>query len=185
VWQHPYVDVLRQLSVFEGKHSKIVGDVKASLDPTLNKRVLCIRGHVSAANYLELPGPGATATERARNPAAARVTSLGLTGEYMYIQLRAIAEKFFSVHIDITTTNGLVIRLSLSNIFKHIKVRSEEQGRQGDYRDVCMHTRAIDAAVSVMERGDECMRPMLIASLVYSSLLTYFSLPSLIARTRS
>ncbi len=26
VWQHPYVDVMRQLGVLEGKHAKVVGD---------------------------------------------------------------------------------------------------------------------------------------------------------------
>jgi hypothetical protein len=122
VWQHPYVDVLRQLGVLEGKHARAVGDVRVLLDPTLNKQVVCIKGAVSAANYLELPGPGTTPKERARNPAAARVTALGLTGEYLYLQLRAVSDRYFVVHIDVLTTSGLTIRLSVSNIYKFIKL---------------------------------------------------------------
>jgi WD40 repeat protein len=124
VWQHPYVDVMRQLGVFEGKHAKVVGDVRVLLDPTLNKQVLCIKGAVSAANYLELPGPGTTAKERTRNPAAARTTALGLTGDYIYLQIRAMADKYFVIHIDVQTTQGLIIRLSISNIFKFIKLQN-------------------------------------------------------------
>jgi hypothetical protein len=127
VWQHPYVNVFKQMCIYDGHHSRIQGDVKSVLDPTLNKTVLCIRGSISAANFIELPGPGSTHRERVRNPAAARITALGLTGEYMYIQLRVMADRFFSVHIDVLTTQGLTIRLSISNIFKYIKVRGDER----------------------------------------------------------
>lgn len=136
VWQHPYVDVLRQVGAFEGRHSRVVGDVKRMLDPTLNKQVLCIRGSVSAANFIELPGPGTNTKEqqrttqrsapspggRAPSATAAAATSLGLTGEYMYLQIRAVADKFFVIHVDVQTAQGLIIRLSISNIFKHIKL---------------------------------------------------------------
>lgn len=126
------------MGVYDGHHIRIQGDVKQVLDPTLNKQVLCLRGSVSAANFIDLPGPGATQKERTRNPAAAKVTTLGLTGEYMYIQLRAMADRFFSIHIDVLTTQGLTIRLSISNIFKYIKVRTrtkEEGGTQQQHTE--------------------------------------------------
>lgn len=122
VWQQPYVNVFKQMGVYDGHHARIQGDVRCVLDPTLNKQVLCLKGSISAANFIELPGPGSTERERKRNPAAARVTALGLTGEYMYIQLRAMADRFFSIHIDVLTVQGLTIRLSISNIFKYIKL---------------------------------------------------------------
>lgn len=47
---------------------------------------------------------------------------LGLTGKFIYLQIRTIPERYFTIHIDILTTSLLTVRLSFSNLYKEIKV---------------------------------------------------------------
>lgn len=71
-----------------------------------------VKGSVPAANYIDIPGN----TGR---------RELGLTGQYVYIQLRTYADKYFVIHIDIATTQGLSVRLSCSNLHKEIEVSKD------------------------------------------------------------
>jgi len=156
VWQQPYVNVFKQVGVFEGRHVKVQGDVRTVVDPTINKQVLCLRGSVSAANYVELPGPGASAREREKNPSAARVQSLGLTGEYVYMQIRSMADRYFTIHIDVATTQGLTVRLSISNIYKYIKLMNH--GRVLQLPCDFLSTRWSVLAMHLPSLLDECSR---------------------------
>ncbi|KAK2097186.1 hypothetical protein P7K49_022637 [Saguinus oedipus] len=76
-------------------------------DKTLKGNVYRIRGSVSAANYIQLPK---TSTQ-----------SLGLTGRYLYVLFRPLPSKHFIIHLDVSTEDGQVIRVSFSNLFKEFK----------------------------------------------------------------
>ena len=69
-----------------------------------------ISGAVVSSNYIQLP--------------KATSQSLGLTGRYLYLLFRPLPSKFFSVHLEVATTSGLAVRISLSNIFKEFKSTS-------------------------------------------------------------
>nr|XP_019611822.1 PREDICTED: WD repeat-containing protein 90 isoform X4 [Rhinolophus sinicus] len=107
VWQHPFLNVFRHFKVHEWKRSTKEGDVAAVMDKTLKCTVYRIRGSVSASNYIQLPK---TSTQ-----------SLGLTGRYLYVLFRPMSTKHFVIHLDVSTEDGQVIRVSLSNLFKEFK----------------------------------------------------------------
>lgn len=69
-----------------------------------------ITGSIPASNFIHFPR---TSTQ-----------SLGLTGRYLYCVFRPIAGKYFVVHIDVATDDGLTIRISFSNMFKEFKSTS-------------------------------------------------------------
>ncbi|KAF7239262.1 WD repeat-containing protein 90 [Varanus komodoensis] len=123
VWQHPYLNVFKHFKVEEWKRSTKEGDVttlmvtsegldlswvvKMEGDKTLKGTVYRISGAVPASNYLQLPK---TSTQ-----------SLGLTGHYLYILFKPIPARYFVVHLDVTTEDSRVIRISFSNLFKEFK----------------------------------------------------------------
>ena len=72
--------------------------------------VFRIVGSIPAGNYIQLPN---TASQ-----------SLGLTGHLLYICFRPIPSKYFVVHIDTATVDGLIVRVSFSNLFKEFKSTS-------------------------------------------------------------
>lgn len=69
-----------------------------------------ITGSIPASNYIQLPQ---TSTQ-----------SLGLTGRYVYLMFRPVPGKYFVVHMDAVTQDGLVVRISFSNLFKEFKSTS-------------------------------------------------------------
>ncbi|ERE68675.1 WD repeat-containing protein 90 [Cricetulus griseus] len=83
------------------------GDVALVTDKVLKSSVYRIRGSVSASNYIQLPR---TSTQ-----------SLGLTGRYLYVLFRPLPTKHFVIHLDVSTEDGQVIRVSFSNLFKEFK----------------------------------------------------------------
>uniref|UniRef100_A0A8D2JFH7 WD repeat-containing protein 90 n=1 Tax=Varanus komodoensis TaxID=61221 RepID=A0A8D2JFH7_VARKO len=93
--------------VEEWKRSTKEGDVTTLMDKTLKGTVYRISGAVPASNYLQLPK---TSTQ-----------SLGLTGHYLYILFKPIPARYFVVHLDVTTEDSRVIRISFSNLFKEFK----------------------------------------------------------------
>ncbi|XP_039740696.1 WD repeat-containing protein 90 isoform X1 [Pteropus medius] len=107
VWEHPFLNVFRHFKVDEWKRSTKEGDVATVMDKTLKCTVYRIRGSVSASNYIQLPK---TSTQ-----------SLGLTGRYLYVLFRPLSPKHFIIHLDLSTKDGQVIRVSLSNLFKEFK----------------------------------------------------------------
>ncbi|CAD7955258.1 unnamed protein product, partial [Amoebophrya sp. A25] len=89
------------------------GDCSEDLDPVISKRVFRIQGTISANNYVEVPK---TLTK-----------SLGLTGEYIYIQLRSIGSKFFHVHLDFSVADrNMLERISLTNMQSEPKAQSRQ-----------------------------------------------------------
>ncbi|XP_058141551.1 LOW QUALITY PROTEIN: WD repeat-containing protein 90 [Dasypus novemcinctus] len=106
-WQHPFLNVFRHFRVDEWKRSTKEGDVAAVMDRTLKSTVYRIRGSVSAGNYIQLPK---TSTQ-----------SLGLTGRYLYVLFRPLPTKHFVIHLDVSTEDSQVIRVSFSSLFKEFK----------------------------------------------------------------
>ncbi|XP_074053166.1 WD repeat-containing protein 90 isoform X2 [Macrotis lagotis] len=110
VWQHPFLNVFKHLKVEEWKRSTKEGDVTTVMDKTLKGTVYRIRGAIPAGNFIQLPK---TSTQ-----------SLGLTGRYFYLLFKPIPMKYFVVHLDVTTEDSQVIRISFSNLFKEFKSTS-------------------------------------------------------------
>ncbi|XP_072798413.1 WD repeat-containing protein 90 isoform X9 [Vicugna pacos] len=106
-WQHPFLNVFRHFKVDEWKRSTKEGDVAPVTDKTLKCTVYRVRGSVSAGNYIQLPK---TSTQ-----------SLGLTGRYLYVLFRPLPTKHFIIHLDVSTEDSQVIRVSFSNLFKEFK----------------------------------------------------------------
>ncbi|OBS82697.1 hypothetical protein A6R68_23340 [Neotoma lepida] len=106
-WQHPFLNIFRHFRVDEWKRSSKEGDVAVVTDRVLKSAVYRIRGSVSSSNYIQLPR---TSTQ-----------SLGLTGRYLYVLFRPLPTKHFVIHLDVSTEDGQVIRVSFSNLFKEFK----------------------------------------------------------------
>ncbi|XP_039333787.2 WD repeat-containing protein 90 isoform X2 [Saimiri boliviensis] len=106
-WQRPFLNVFRYFRVDEWKRSAKEGDVAVVTDKTLKGAVYRIRGSVSAANYIQLPKTSSQ--------------SLGLTGRYLYVLFRPLSSRPFVIHLDVSTEDGQVIRVSFSNLFKEFK----------------------------------------------------------------
>ena len=67
-------------------------------------------GSIPASNYILLPNTSSQ--------------SLGLTGRFLYLLFKPVPGKYFVVHIDVATLDGLVVRISFSNLFKEFKSTS-------------------------------------------------------------
>ncbi|XP_061849594.1 WD repeat-containing protein 90 isoform X2 [Colius striatus] len=134
-WQRPYLNIFKHFRVEEWKRSARDGDVaavtvteavarqgggqrhhgQAALTPPspfrkdarLKGSVYRIRGSVPGSSYLQLP----------RTP----TQSLGLTGRYLYVLFRPVAHKHFLVHLDVSTQENQVVRVSFSSLFKEFK----------------------------------------------------------------
>ena len=74
---------------------------------TVKSSIFKITGSIPSANYIQFPRP--------KSP------PLNLVGHYLYVLFKPIDGKFFSIHLDVVATDNLVIRISLSNIFKEFK----------------------------------------------------------------
>ncbi|XP_034716336.1 WD repeat-containing protein 90 isoform X2 [Etheostoma cragini] len=106
-WQHPYVNIFKHVRVEDWKRSAKEGDVSTYTDKRLKCSVFRIRGPVPANSYILVP----------KNSNQ----SLGLTGRYFYLLFRPIPGKYFVVHLDVSVEEGLVVRISFSNMFKEFK----------------------------------------------------------------
>ncbi|XP_010019599.1 PREDICTED: WD repeat-containing protein 90, partial [Nestor notabilis] len=93
--------------VEEWKRSTREGDVATLMDTRLKGPVYRIRGSVPGSSYLQLPRTG--------------TQSLGLTGRYLYLLFRPMPRKHFIVHLDVTTEEKQVVRISFSSLFKEFK----------------------------------------------------------------
>lgn len=109
-WQTPYVDVFTHFDVTSGKKCSKTGDVTRVMDKTLRKHVYRIYGNVLAGNCLSLP--------------KALSQSLGLVGSQLYVLFRVPGKKYFAMHFDIGTENGVTVRISVSNTYQEFKATS-------------------------------------------------------------
>lgn len=107
LWQHPFVDIFKTFDVLGAAERR--GDVVEELDREIGKRVVRIRGSVSANNYIQAPSRKSS------------TKTLGLTGEYIYLQMKALTMKFFLVHLDFTVAAMGTLRVTLSNIYTDVK----------------------------------------------------------------
>ncbi|XP_065826313.1 WD repeat-containing protein 90-like isoform X2 [Oscarella lobularis] len=107
LWQHPYVNVFKHFGVGEWKKCSKQGDVTTTMDKSIKSTVYRIQGSIPASNFIQIP----------------RVLSqsLHLTGSFIYVLFKPIAGKFFVIHIDVTTMDHLITRISISNLFKELK----------------------------------------------------------------
>ncbi|NWS46281.1 WDR90 protein, partial [Probosciger aterrimus] len=106
-WQRPYLNVFKHFRVEEWKRSAREGDVATFTDTRLKGTVYRIRGSIPGSSYLQLPRTG--------------TQSLGLTGRYLYLLFRPMPRKHFVVHLDVTTEEKQVVRISFSSLFKEFK----------------------------------------------------------------
>ncbi|XP_018863760.1 WD repeat-containing protein 90 isoform X7 [Parus major] len=106
-WQRPYLNIFKHFRVEEWKRSAKEGDVAALTDTRMKGTIYRIRGSNPASSYLQLPRAG--------------TQSLGLTGRYFYLLFRPLPRKHFLVHLDVTTEENQVVRISFSNLFKEFK----------------------------------------------------------------
>ena len=123
-WQHPYVNVFKKFSHLIEKK----GDSNEELDAVISKRVYRVNGAISANNYISIPdsskGAG-SARDGSSNASSTAGYSLGLTGEYIYIQMRTVANRYFSIHLDFNVAErSMLERISLSNMHKEAKAQS-------------------------------------------------------------
>uniref|UniRef100_A0A8D2N063 WD repeat domain 90 n=1 Tax=Zonotrichia albicollis TaxID=44394 RepID=A0A8D2N063_ZONAL len=106
----PYLNIFKHFRVEEWKRSAKEGDVAALTDTRMKGTIYRIRGSNPASSYLQLPRAG--------------TQSLGLTGRYLYLLFRPLPRKHFLVHLDVTTEENQVVRISFSNLFKEFKSSS-------------------------------------------------------------
>jgi len=109
LWQHPFVDLFKYVTLNEWKLASKEGDVTEILDKTTARKSFKITGSISASNYIQIP------------KAKSSVKSLGLTGRFVYIELQVPVKKMFSIHLDFQVTGRNIIRFSVSNLFKEVK----------------------------------------------------------------
>lgn len=69
-----------------------------------------IAGSIPAGNFIQFPKSSSQ--------------SLNLTGRHIYLLLRPLACKYFVIHLELVTGEGLLVRLSFSNLFKEFKSSS-------------------------------------------------------------
>jgi WD40 repeat protein len=115
LWQHPFVDIFKLVNLNEWRVGQKEGDVNECLDRVTGKRVFRLAGAVSAANYIQIP--------RAKS----QLKTLGLTGQYVYLQLLEVPEKLSSIHLEYSISNSKTrldepLRITLSNIYKETKL---------------------------------------------------------------
>lgn len=79
-------------------------------DRDIRSTIHRISGAVPAVNYVQVPKAGAH--------------SLGLTGRYVYFLFKPMAAKYFVVHMEAGTQEGVAVRVSFSNLFKEVKSTS-------------------------------------------------------------
>ncbi|GFO23380.1 WD repeat-containing protein 90 [Plakobranchus ocellatus] len=110
LWQSPFVNVFKYFNVPSWKKATKEGDVVSHMDKSVRSTVYKISGCVPAGNFILLPKTNSQ--------------SLGLTGRYFYLLFKPTPNKHFVVHLDVATTDNLIIRISFSNLFKSFKSTS-------------------------------------------------------------
>lgn len=110
LWQSPFVNVFKYFNLPSWKKATREGDVSSYMDKAVKSTVYKINGCVPAGNYILLPKTNSQ--------------SLGLSGRYFYLLFKPTPSKHFVVHLDVATTDNLIIRISFSNLFKSFKSTS-------------------------------------------------------------
>merc|ERR1712080_141903 len=107
-WQQPYVNIFKHFGAGEWKKCSKVGDVAKIMDRNVKSSVYRLTGAIPSGNYIQFP----------------KTNSLGLNGHVFYLLFKPMVDKFFSIHLDVAASDGTLIRVSLSNLFKEFKSSS-------------------------------------------------------------
>ena len=75
------------------------GNVVETMDPSIGRSVLKIKGSVSANNYVDLSG-------------------VNLVGHLVYIQLSLMKPAIATFHIELVTTGDVALRLTFSTLYE-------------------------------------------------------------------
>ncbi|MEW5300015.1 MAG: hypothetical protein WDW36_002979 [Sanguina aurantia] len=113
-WQHPFVDVLKLCNVMNASDMEVDGDVTQHMDRIIGKQVFKVRGTVSAGNYARLP--------------KSRAHALGLTGRFLYIQVKVSPVKVFVIHVEVMTADQNTHRISISNMYTSDTLKRRSNG---------------------------------------------------------
>eukprot|EP00200_Dunaliella_tertiolecta_P010081 CAMPEP_0202389192 /NCGR_PEP_ID=MMETSP1127-20130417/81538_1 /ASSEMBLY_ACC=CAM_ASM_000462 /TAXON_ID=3047 /ORGANISM="Dunaliella tertiolecta, Strain CCMP1320" /LENGTH=212 /DNA_ID=CAMNT_0048990859 /DNA_START=148 /DNA_END=782 /DNA_ORIENTATION=+ len=118
-WQHPYVNIFKLVDAESGKEVEQYGDVASAMDRIIGKKVFKIRGVIPAANYIRVP--------------RFKSQSLGLTGRFLYIQVKLSPVKVFAIHLEVTTADLCVHRVSISTMYRDQHSKRKSGGIQIPY----------------------------------------------------
>eukprot|EP00039_Didymoeca_costata_P020621 m.341916 g.341916 ORF g.341916 m.341916 type:complete len:1772 (+) comp20674_c0_seq1:408-5723(+) len=110
-WQRPIVNILRHFGADgEVPRMNTKGSVSKQMDSVIRKEVYRIQGTVPSSNFVQFPKSFSQ--------------SLGLIGQHFYLIFKPAVQKPFVIHMDLGTDGGLVVRISISNLFKEFKATS-------------------------------------------------------------
>ena len=112
------LDVLKMIPLTDKKRCGHHGNVSFHLDSNIYKNVCQILGRVAASNKLVLPQRPLSGT----HPSKGEVRSLRLSERYLYLQLCKIKGRQCTMHFDLTTHRQVTINVSVSTIYKEVKV---------------------------------------------------------------
>lgn len=110
VWQQPYVNLFKHYGAGEWKKCSKEGDVVKIMDRGIKSSIYRLSGQVPSGNFIQFPHP--------KSP------PLGLTGHVLYVLFKPVTGKYFSIQLDVATSDGVVVRVTLSNMFKEFKSTS-------------------------------------------------------------
>ncbi|KAK1941739.1 WD repeat-containing protein 90 [Phytophthora citrophthora] len=107
VWQDPFVEVIKYGMTHRNVGWYTQGDVEETQDQHIHKNVFKIRGAIAAANYLRFPRDAAKGTH-----------GLGLTGRYVYLQVRRVGNQPMTIHLDFVTSKKTALRFTISSLYE-------------------------------------------------------------------
>lgn len=111
VWQHPYVNVFKLCEVEKWQDVDKEGEVEEIMDKVIGKKVIKLTGTISAGNFIRIP--------------KSRHKVLGLTGRFLYLQIKVNPVKNFVIHVEVLTANHNNYRISVSNMYKHDNLKKQ------------------------------------------------------------
>ena len=114
--QSPFVNVFRAFKVESGAGATLRGDVRVVVDDLIAKRVLAVNGAVPTSAYVMIPkGRGGNA---------------GLTGRFLYLQVRVDVDRPFLVNLEVDNDGraGRPVRVSLGSLIKAPRSPEEAPG---------------------------------------------------------
>ena len=123
-----FINVFKLCGLDQMTNATREGEVTTVVDRGLGRKVVLVTGNVPAANFVRVPKIG-------KPP-------LGLTGRYVYAQVKLDPERFYAVHVDCLcvdptaksgaatgfTVGRTTVRLSCSNLYKRKSSRPDPAG---------------------------------------------------------
>ena len=106
-WQQPYVNTFKHFAIASDANVLKQGDVSNHMDTQIKASVYKLLSSSPSNTFIQMP----------------KMTgqSLGLTGRYVYFLVKPLANKCFTLHLNVTTIESQTIRVSIGNAFKEFK----------------------------------------------------------------